>query len=167
MQVTTTQKFDDASEELAMSREGLVNGVAKTGDLVLAYARSMCTMFDKVDDMGERVVAWFDLKSKDKVGVKAERAMFAKSMAEAGFEKGTVDVYWQRVKEASGYITAGNRAKTSLDVDSLTFKDLATILNRILAHDQLDGSAEKSNKVKALLIEAYEGMGGDASMLKN
>jgi len=167
MQVTSTQQFDDASEDLAMSREGLVNGVAKTGDLVLAYARSMCNMFDQVDAVGERVVAWFDLKGKDKVGVKAERALFAKSMAEAGFEKGTVDVYWQRVKEASGYITAGNRAKTALDVDSLTFKDLATILNRILAHDQLDGSAEKSNKVKALLIEAYEGMGGDASMLKN
>ena len=167
MQVTTIQQFDDASLELVQSREGLVNGVAKTGDLVVAYARSMCTMFDQVDAVGERVVAWFDLKGKDKVGVKAERALFAKSMQEAGFEKGTVDVYWQRVKEASGYVTAGNRAKTSLDVDSLTFKDLATILNRILAHDQLDGSAEKSNKVKSLLIEAYEGMGGDAAMLKN
>ena len=167
MQVTSIQQFDEASLALTQAREGLVGGVAKTGDLVVGYAREMCNMYDQVDVVGERVVAWFDLKGKDKVGVKAERALFAKSMQEAGFEKGTVDVYWQRVKEASGYITAGNRAKTSLDVDSLTFKDLATISNRILAHDQLDGSAEKSNKIKGLLIEAYEGMGGDAAMLKN
>lgn len=167
MQVTSIQQFDEASLALTQAREGLVGGVAKTGDLVVGYAREMCNMYDQVDVVGERVVAWFDLKGKDKVGVKAERALFAKSMQEAGFEKGTVDVYWQRVKEASGYVTAGNRAKTSLDVDSLTFKDLATILNRILAHDQLDGSAEKSNKIKGLLIEAYEGMGGDAAMLKN
>jgi len=165
MQVTSIQQFDDASEELAMHREGLVNGVSKTGDLVVAYARSMCTMFDQVDAVGERVVAWFDLKGKDKVGVKAERALFAKSMAEAGFEKGTVDVYWQRVKEASGYITAGNRAKAELDIDALTKRDLTTILNRILGHDNIDASAEKSNKAKGLLIEAFEILGGDATKL--
>jgi len=167
MQVTSIQEFDNASLELAQARNGLVGGVAKTGDLVLAYARAMCTMYDQVDAVGARVVAWFDLKGKDKTGVKAERALFAKEMQEAGFEKGTVDVYWQRVKEASGYVTAGNRAQSALDIDAKTFKDLATILNRILAHDQLDGSAEKSNKVKGLLIQAYEGMGGDATKLEN
>ena len=165
MQVTSIQQFDEASLELAQARNGLVGGVAKTGDLVVAYARAMCTMFDQVDAVGARVVAWFDLKGKDKTGVKAERALFAQSMQEAGFEKGTVDVYWQRVKEASGYITAGNRAQADLNIDALTKRDLTTILNRILGHDNLDSSAEKSNKAKGLLIEAFEILGGDATKL--
>lgn len=165
MQVTSIQQFDEASLELVQSRNGLVGGVAKTGDLVIAYARSMCNMFDQVDAVGARVVAWFDLKGKDKTGVKAERALFAQSMQEAGFEKGTTDVYWQRVKEASGYITAGNRAQADLNVDALTKRDLTTILNRILGHDNLDASAEKSNKAKSLLIDAFEILGGDATKL--
>ena len=167
MQVTSIQQFDEASLALTQAREGLVGGVAKTGDLVVGYAREMCNMYDQVDVVGERVVAWFDLKGKDKVGVKAERALFAKSMQEAGFEKGTVDVYWQRVKEASGYVTAGNRAQADLNIDTLTKRDLTTILNRILGHDNIDASAEKSNKAKGLLIEAFEILGGDAAMLKN
>jgi hypothetical protein len=82
-------------------------------------------------------------------------------MEAKGYSKPTIDVYWQRVKEAAGYQTAGNRASATADIDAKTLAELKTILNRIF-HDE---TGSKSQEVKGLLIDAFVQLGGDAMKL--
>jgi hypothetical protein len=162
MQVTTIDQFDDAANALIVARNNLVLGAKSNNGLISVYASSLCTMFDVRDDKGARVTAWYELKGKAKSGVKAERDQFVKSMQEAGFGTGTTDVYWQRVKEASGYVTAGNRVKGSLDVDAKTTSELLTILNRIFkAEEEGNSTCEKSSQCKGALMVIFEELGGD------
>jgi len=82
-------------------------------------------------------------------------------MEEAGYSEGTINVYWQRVKEASGYVTSGNRVKGSVDIDAKTLAELTTMLNRIFN----DETESKSQDVKGLLMQAFEVLGGDTGKL--
>jgi hypothetical protein len=84
-------------------------------------------------------------------------------MVEAGYSVATVDVYWQRVKESDGYVTAGNTVKGQDTIDSKTFAELKTILNRILGAESDDEGCEKSQNAKASLLMAFEIMGGDSA----
>jgi len=162
MQVTTIEQFDVAALTLSDAREGLVKGAKSTGNLIGNYAAALCTIFDARDDKAVRLTAWYELKGKAKTGVKAEREAFASAMNEAGFGKGTTDVYWQRVKEASGYVTAGNRVSGGLNVDDKTTAELKTMLNRIFkAEEESDSTCNKSSEVKGRLLELFEFMGGD------
>ena len=111
MQVTSLDQFDAAAQALSLTRGNLVLGAKTASSLIKDYADALCAMFDVRDDQGMRVKPWYELKGKAKTGVKAERAVFAAAMQEGGFGTGTTDVYWQRVKEASGYVTAGNRVR--------------------------------------------------------
>ena len=95
-----------------------------------------------------------------KKGVNAEREAFVAAMTVEGFGKGTIDVYWQRVKEASGYITAGNRVKGSTSVDDKTKADLQTIINRIFKAEE-DGVSCVSSEHKGALMEVFADLGGD------
>ena len=162
MQVTTIDQFDNAVEILSATRSNLVLGAKTASSLTKDYAEAMCAMFDVKDANGARVKAWFELKGKAKSGVKAERAVFAAAMQESGFGTGTTDVYWQRVKEASGYVTAGNRVKGAVDVDEKTLTELKTIINRIFQAEQDgDSSCERASKVKGSLMDIYEEIGGN------
>lgn len=162
MQVTTLDQFDAAAIALSDARENLVKGAKTTGNLITGYAAALCTMFDVRDDKGARVTAWYELKGKAKAGVKAERAEFAKAMEESGFGKGTTDVYWQRVKEASGYVTAGNRVTGAVSIDEKTASDLKTLLNRIYkAEEAEDSSCDKSSDIKGQLLDLFAFMGGN------
>jgi hypothetical protein len=162
MQVTTIEQFDVAAVALSDAREGLVKGAKSTGNLISNYAAALCTMFDVRDDKAVRVTAWYELKGKAKTGVKAEREAFASAMNEAGFGKGTTDVYWQRVKEASGYVTAGNRVSGAANVDEKNKAELKTIINRILASEE-NGEDCVSSEIKKYVVMAYEGLGGDVA----
>jgi hypothetical protein len=104
---------------------------------------------------------WFDAKGSIGKAVKVERGEFKAAMLAGGFEAPTVDVYWQRVKVAAGYITAGNKAKGNATLDSKTLAELKTILNRILNADEDQQDAELSMLAKASLIDAFETMGGN------
>jgi glycosyltransferase involved in cell wall biosynthesis len=73
------------------------------------------------DAEGNITTKWFALTGKLAKGVKAERALFKADMIEAGYPVSTVDVYWQRVKESDGYVTAGNSVKGQDTIDSKTF----------------------------------------------
>jgi hypothetical protein len=162
MQVTSLDQFDAAVETLSVTRSNLVLGAKTASNLIKDYAEAMCAMFDVVDANGARVKAWYELKGKAKAGVKAERAVFAAAMQESGFGTGTTDVYWQRVKEASGYVTAGNRVKGAVNVDEKTLSELKTIINRIFQAEQ-DGDAtcDKASECKGALMDIYETMGGN------
>ena len=135
---------------LTESRVQLVKGLGKIGVLIQAYALALSQAFDLVDNTGKVSTPWFDLTGKLKAGVKAERANFVNDMTTAGYSEGTIKVNWQRVKEASGYVTAGNRVKGSTDVDTKTATELKTIINRILKSEEDGEECHASTIVEAL-----------------
>jgi hypothetical protein len=150
--------------DLSKARGNVVKAAGKTGEVISAYAEAVAQAFDLVDASGEVTTAWFDLKGKLKAGVSDERKLFAAAFTEAGFGKGTVDVYWQRVKEASGYVTAGQRVKGADTIEAKTLADLKTIINRIFKAEE-NGEESQASEVKGLLMTAYETLGGDVMML--
>ena len=160
--VITTTAID--SGIVAEARRSFVTGVKSTGQVLQGYADALCLSFNvRALDTGATITPWYELKGKDKKGIKAERALFVADMTEAGYGK-SVDVYWQRVKEASGYVTAGNRVKGATDTDGKNLAELKTIINRIFKAEE-SGEDCKSSEVKGLLMEAFEALGGDVDTL--
>lgn len=149
---------------LITARDGVVKAAKGTGEVIKTYADAMCSAFNLIDAAGQVLTPWYALKGKAKAGVKQERAAFVAAMESAGFAKGTIDVYWQRVKEASGYVTPGNRVSGSMDVDTKTLAELKTMINRIFKADE-EGQECEAMGVKHLLIEAFETLGGDVDSL--
>lgn len=150
---------------LTETRTKLVSGIGKVGELISGYSVALNQAFDLVDNQGEVTTKWFDLKGKLKAGIKAERANFVADMTKAGYGKSTIDVYWQRVKEASGYVTAGNRVKAgSTDIDAKTMAELKTMINRIFKAEE-EGVTCDASEIKGLLIDAFTSLGGDADIL--
>jgi hypothetical protein len=151
------------------ARNALVDGASKTGEVVKAYADILCKIYDCVDANGNTIEKWFNLVGKEKKGIKEERARFVEAMIDRGFVKAdgkpsaTVDVYWQRVKEASGYVPKG-RVSGGTDVDSKTLAELKTMINRILKSEE-DGKDCNASMFKGNLMEIFEGMGGDVDTL--
>jgi len=151
--------------ELSLARGELFEGLGKIGQVITNYAVAMCHAFDTVDeDTGARVTPWYDLKGKLKAGVKEERARFVAGLESLGYKKGTIDVYWQRVKIESGYTPAGSRASGSTSDDDKNLADLRTIINRIFKMEEA-GTDTAWSDVKGELIEAFEQMGGDVDGL--
>ncbi len=166
MQVTSIEQFEESKQALVEARSELVGGAKKTGDLIGTYASALCTMFNQVDEAGEVLTPWYELKGKAKAGVKEERAAFAADMVAAGFTTPTVDVYWQRVKEASGYITPKNRVSGTNDIDAKNAADLMTIINRIFkAEESGDSTAAVSLEYKGRLMDIFEALGGNMDKL--
>ena len=154
-----------AVANLTESRTQLVKGIGKIGALIQGYAGALCQAFNLVDNQGEITTPWFELKGKLKAGVKGERANFANDMTQAGYAKSTIDVYWQRVKEASGYVTAGNRVSAgATDVDAKTKAELKTMINRIFKAEE-EGVSCEASEIKGILIDAYVALGGNDSDL--
>lgn len=155
-----------AVANLAECRGAVVKAAGKTGEVIKAYAVAMCQAFDLVDNQGAVTSKWFELKGKLKAGVNDERKAFKAAMESAGFSNATADVYWQRVKEASGYQTAGTRVQGASSVDEKTLAELKTIINRIFkAEESGDSTADKSSQIKGLLMDAYAELGGDVDNL--
>ena len=146
---------------LDKARTALVNQVGKLKEIVQGYADGISQAFDLVDNAGNVTTKWYDLQGALNKPVKTERDNFKAAMEAKGYSKPTIDVYWQRVKEAAGYQTAGNRASATADIDAKTLAELKTILNRIF-HDE---TGSKSQEVKGLLIDAFVQLGGDAMKL--
>jgi len=154
---------------LFTARSALFDGVSKTGDLIQGYATVLCEVFDRKDTEGNTIEKWFNLVGADKKGIKAERALFVTAMMARGHVKAdgkptaTVDTYWMRVKEASGYVPKG-RVTGGTDVDSKTLAELKTMINRILKSEE-DGKDCNASMFKGNLMEVFEGMGGDVDNL--
>lgn len=144
------------------ARHNLVKVAKSTGSFIQGYADALA-FFDQADTNGN-ITKWYDLKGKAKQGIKAERQAFVSDMTEAGYGKGTIDVYWQRVKEASGYQTTGNRVKGSLSTDDKNQAELKTILNRIFKAEE-SGEDTVSSDYKGQLMDIFEALGGDVNTL--
>jgi hypothetical protein len=140
---------------VASARRNLVKAAKGTGEVIQGYADALCMAFNvRALETGALVTPWFELKGKEAKGVKAERDLFVSDMTEAGFKDGTIKVYWQRVKEASGYVTAGNRVKGASDTDGKTATELKTIINRILKAEE-DGEDCHASTILETLKDAY------------
>jgi hypothetical protein len=151
--------------KLDETRNALVGGLKKTGELINNYANVLCGAFNVMSlDGSEVVTAWYELRGKAKAGIKSERAKFVEAMTNAGYEKGTIDVNWQRVKEASGYVTAGNRVSGKTDVDSKTVAELQTIINRIFKAEET-GEECKASEFKGELMDIFASLGGNVDKL--
>ena len=154
----------DALSTLATARHQLVKGASKTGEVIKYYAGAMCAAFNVVGLDGNVKTPWFELKGKDRAGVKIERDAFKAEMESAGFDAPTVDVYWQRVKVASGYVTSGKRAKGNATTDEKTRDDLKTLINRIFKAEE-NGEECSASSFKGALIEVFQALGGDVDLL--
>ena len=165
--VISTQAIDTGI--LSIARGALVEGVAKTGELIQTYAQALCDVFNVKDLNGNVIAPWYTLTGKDKKGVKARRASFVQRMILRGHVKAdgkptaTVDTYWMRVKESSGYVAKG-KVSGGTDVDSKTVAELKTMINRILKSEE-DGQDCNASMFKSNLMDVFEGMGGDVDTL--
>ena len=146
-------------------RTDLVKSAKKTGQVLKAYANGLCSAFDLIDNEGNTTSKWYELKGKLKSGVNDERKLFVEAFKAEGFGEATITVYWQRVKEASGYETAGNKVSGgSSDVDAKTLAELKTLSNRIFKAEEA-GTECKASEVKGELMTAYAILGGDIDQL--
>jgi hypothetical protein len=148
--------------KVVQARKNLVKVAKSTGDFIQGYADAL-GFFDLSDTNGN-ITKWYDLKGKAKQGIKMERDAFKADMTEAGYSTGTIDVYWQRVKEASGYQTTGNRVSANLSTDDKTQADLKTIINRIFKAEEL-GEDCKASEFKGDLMSIFEALGGNVDNL--
>ena len=146
------------------ARGDLVKSAKKTGVVIKNYARAMEQAFDLVDNQGNVTTKWYELKGKLKSGVNAEREAFKNAMLSEGFEQGTIDVYWQRIKKESGYVTLSNRVSGNTSTDEKTKSDLQTIINRIFKAEE-SGETCVASDYKGALMEVFEGLGGEVDKL--
>ena len=153
-----TSNFVEIQTALDNARNAIVKNGVKTGELIQDYSLSMDNAFDVTLANGE-LIKWFVLTGKDKAGVKAEYKKFESALEEAGLQSNKY-VYWQRVKEASGYQTTGNRVAGSLSVDDKNKKDFQTIINRIVA-DMAGGGESKSSEILEDIRYCFTFLGGD------
>jgi hypothetical protein len=166
--IITTQPVDTGILDIA--RAALVEGVTKTGDVIVNYANAVSQVFDRRDVNGNVIAKWFTLEGKDKKGIVAERALFANTLMDRDprFIKeikvnpdgtksrkptATVDTYWMRVKLESGYVPKG-KLKGSNDVDTKTAAELKTMINRILSAES-DGQECHASVILDSLKKAY------------
>ena len=144
------ESVSEAIVNLIDARGLLVKTSRNTGEVIGTYSDCMKAAFG---------ATWYLLTGKEKAGVKSERGMFKAAMIEAGQDK-NVDVYWQRVKEASGYITNGNRVKGAVSVDDKNQAELKTILNRIFTAEE-NGDECLSSEYKGALMDVFAALGGN------
>ena len=148
---------------VSKARKGLVSFLktkdAKVGEFLKGYADALCAAFNTEH------TPWYELKGKLGKEVKAERVEFVAEMKAAGYEQGTIDVYWGRVKDASGRVKAPvGKVVAPKDIDTEVLKGIATILNKIYAAEDADATIKASN-VKKYLLDAFTAMGGDVMEL--
>lgn len=148
--------------DLDDARSAVKTSALKTGEVVGNYAKVLDKYFDLTNADGI-TTKWYERKGKLGTEVVEEKTKFKGLFPEAAkgdtpkageFAFGTGDVYWQRVKVASGYMTpAMKAAKSSTDKKGIVEAcraELATMLNRI--------NKARADKPEGLdrMLEVYE-----------
>ena len=137
--------------QLDQARNAYIDGLVKTGEVLNGYAKAMNTEFG---------FGWWDAKGDIRKLVKLEHDRFVSAgETKLGWTRSQVDVYWSRVKDASGRPKKAGKVSGGNSVDDLNIRDIKTILNRILGADS--DSAPLSFKAKDLLLEVADMVGID------
>lgn len=157
-QTVITSNFTEIQTALDNARNAIVKNGVKTGELLKNYSMALDNAFDITLANGDKV-KWFNLTGKQKDGVKAEYGKFTQALKDNGLE-GNKYVYWQRVKELSGYQTTGNKVKSNGTIDEKTKAELQTIINRVVA-DMNGGGESKSAEIIEDLRFCFTHVGGD------
>ena len=146
-------------QALVTARAECASGLRSGDGLIVTYARAISAV------CGE---GWVYLVGADSKTVRAERTMFNACMGLiTGVEdkplRAKCNVYWSRIRIAAGYVKTDS-ASSALTVDQKTLSELRTMLNRIF-EGEVNDSCPDSSDVKAFLIDAFTGMGGDMSKI--
>lgn len=149
---------------LDAARSALVEGIKKTGELIMDYAMALNQSFDLLDNQGKITTKWFDLKGKLAAPIKAERELCKAAFAARGIESASFDVYWGRIKDAAGRVKTQNRVSGSGDPEALNMEDLKRLINRIFKMEEEGKDTEWSDE-KAVLMDIYGRMGGEVDKL--
>lgn len=151
------------SSDLEQARNGVGVNAKGTGESIIKYSGLLDKYFDLKDNEGNLTTKWYDRKGKLGAEVTEEKAKFKALFPECAkgekpsagqFAYGTGDVYWQRVKIASGYETpamkAANGEKKETTLVEMCRAELQTMLNRI--------NKARSAKPEGidLMLEVYE-----------
>ena len=150
---------------LAKARNAVATVVGKTGEVIKAYATMLDGLFDVKDINGKVVCKWYDLKGRERKGLKAEQDTFLALIKSKNFAKNVEYSYWMRVKEASGWISAA-KVKGSTDIDAKTLAEITTIINRINGALAEGKVCNKSEDVLDKLMDIFSDLGGDEEKLK-
>jgi len=150
------------TSDLDQAREAVKTSAVKTGEVISNYARIVAKYLDLTNAEGI-TTKWYERKGKLGAEVTEEKNRFKALFPEAAkgeapkagqFAYGTGDVYWQRVKVASGYETPAMRAakgnKEKATIVDMCRAELATMLNRI--------NKARADKPEGLdrMLEVYE-----------
>lgn len=150
------------TSDLDQAREAVKTSAVKTGEVISNYARIVAKYLDLTNAEGV-TTKWYERKGKLGAEVTEEKTKFKALFPEAAkgeapkagqFAYGTGDVYWQRVKVASGYETPAMRAakgsKEKATIVDMCRAELATMLNRI--------NKARADKPEGLdrMLEVYE-----------
>jgi hypothetical protein len=162
MEINVTNPAIIASD-LEQARNGVGVSAKGTGEAISNYAVMLDKYFDLKDNEGNLTTKWYDRKGKLGADVSEEKKKFKALFPECPkgetpkvgeFAYGTGDVYWQRVKIASGYETpamkAAKGAKEKASIVEMCRAELQTMLNRI--------NKARADKPEGLdlMLEVYE-----------
>jgi len=148
-------KASEAIGLLDAARNAVGEAISKTGEVIANYANALTSVFG---------ANWFELKGKDAKGIRAERAKFVQIMIDRDVAEGSIDKYWQRVKEAAGYQTAGNKVTVAATPDDKIKGYLRSAINLILTCED-EGVDIDASDFKAELMEVFYGLGGKEEAL--
>ena len=149
--------------KLVEARNACVSGIKAGDGMIITYARTISEV------CGE---GWVYLIGKESAPVREERKLFNRAMGlpdEVLTEsdkklRAKCSTYWQRIREAAGYIPAG-KVTAPKTVDEKSLAELKTMLNRIFNEEGEGDNCPLSSAAKGSLIDAFETLGGDVSKL--
>lgn len=171
--------------QLDQAEDNLVNGLTTVTQMQEHYALWMCHTFTvlasnakgrdeyELSDYAEGLdvaIHWFNFTASQAVGklIKARRDGFVAKLEsildpKTGIRKystNNIDKIWSRIKELSGNNSKSKQVNADKSCDTLTFKELATILRRIQKAELSKEYMPKSSKAHTAFETAYELMGG-------
>ena len=168
----------DAQSKLYQAHDELIKVSGKTGEMQDAVAYWLCVNYS-VPALGTDVSAyklanyatgvgialpWYDRTSGESAKpIKAYKEKLFNDLRALDFKDANIYKIWQRMQEASGRVMPSKKKEDDKSVDTVTMKELATILRRIQKAEISQDYAPKSIKALSTLESAYELMGGKLS----
>jgi hypothetical protein len=168
----------DAQSKLYQAHDEMIKVSGKTGEMQDAVAYWLCVNYS-VPALGTDVSAykladyatgegialpWYDRTSGESAKpIKAYKEKLFNDLRALNFTDANIYKIWQRMQEASGRVMKSTKKEEDKSVDTVTMKELATILRRIQKAEMSHDYAPKSIKALSTLESAYELMGGKLS----
>ena len=168
----------DAQSKLYQAHDELIKVSGKTGEMQDAVAYWLCVNYSVPalgNDVSEYDLAyyatgvgialpWYDRTSgESSKPIKAYKEKLFNDLRALDFKDANIYKIWQRMQEASGRVMKGKNKDEDKSVDTVTMKELATILRRIQKAEISQDYAPKSIKALSTLESAFELLGGKLS----